>query len=132
LKRREPDVEITAGLRADEVHFECKPEVHVRGYADAPAVAEWVSERENLPDELKPGVTYRDFAISWRATVRLGDPDSRGETIDTDGYGSQEDQATASAGRSSKRKRTRSLGSDEIRADDPRTWSGRRATTDEL
>jgi hypothetical protein len=73
---REPDVEIAATVRADEVRFECKPEVEVRVYADSPAHAESASERENLPDELEPGVTYRDFAVAWRAAARLSDPDS--------------------------------------------------------
>jgi hypothetical protein len=74
---REPDVEIAAAVRADEVRFECKPEVRVVAYADSPASAESVSERENLPDELEPGVTYRNFAVRWRAAARLHDPDSR-------------------------------------------------------
>ncbi len=71
---REPDVEISAVVRAKEIRFECKPEVHVGAYADAPASAESVSERENLPDELEPGVTYRDFAVHWRLAARLEDP----------------------------------------------------------
>ena len=74
---REPDVEIAAAVRADEVRFECKPEVQVVAYADSPASAESVSERENLPDELEAGVTYRNFAVRWRAAARLHDPDSR-------------------------------------------------------
>jgi hypothetical protein len=65
---REPDVEIAAAVRADELRFECKPEVVVRA-------AERVSERENLPDEVEPGVTYRDIAVSWRVAARLSDPD---------------------------------------------------------
>jgi hypothetical protein len=73
---REPDVEIAAAVRADEVRFECKPRVHVAAYADSPARAESVSERENLPDELEPGVTYRDFAVRWRLAARLNDPES--------------------------------------------------------
>ena len=60
---------------ADEVRFECKPDVRVRAYADAPASAESVSERENLPDELQPGVTYRNFSVRWRLAARLDDPD---------------------------------------------------------
>ena len=72
---REPDVEITASVRADEVRFECKPEVRVGAYANAPATAELVSERENLPDEVEPGVTYRDFSVRWRLAARLDDPD---------------------------------------------------------
>jgi hypothetical protein len=72
---REPDVEIAASARADEVRFECKPEVRVRAYANAPATAESVSERENLPDELEPGVTYRNVSVRWRLAARLDDAD---------------------------------------------------------
>jgi hypothetical protein len=72
---REPDVEIAARARADEVRFACKPEVRVRAYADAPATAESVSERENLPDEVQPGVTYRNVSVRWRLAARLDDPD---------------------------------------------------------
>jgi len=75
LSERDPDVEIAASLRADEVRFECKPDVQVRAYADAPAAAESASERESLPEELEPGVTYRDFATRWRLAARLTDPD---------------------------------------------------------
>jgi hypothetical protein len=71
---REPDVEIAAAVRADEVRFECKPEVRVVAYADSPATAALVSERENLPGELEPGVTYRNFAVRWRLSARLADP----------------------------------------------------------
>lgn len=72
---REPDVEIAAFARADEVRFECKPEVRVRAYSDAPATAESVSEREILPDELQPGVSYRNVSVRWRLAARLDDPD---------------------------------------------------------
>jgi hypothetical protein len=71
---REPDVEIAAAVRAKEVRFECKPEVDVGAWADSPASAESVSERENLPNELEPGVTYRDIAVRWRLAARLEDP----------------------------------------------------------
>jgi hypothetical protein len=72
---REPDVEIAARARADEVRFGCKPEVRVRAYSNAPASAESVSERENLPDELQPGVIYRNVSVRWRLAVRLDDPE---------------------------------------------------------
>jgi hypothetical protein len=74
MTAREPDVEISAAVRAKELRFECKPEVDIRAYADSPASAESTSERENLPDELAPEVTYRDFAIRWRLAARLEDP----------------------------------------------------------
>jgi hypothetical protein len=72
---REPDVEMAVSLRADEVRFECKPEVEVVAHADSPATAESQSERENLPDELEAGVTYRDFAVRWRVAARMNEPD---------------------------------------------------------
>ena len=65
---KEPDIEIAAAVRADEVRFECKPEVDVVAYSDSPASAESVSE-------LEPGVTYRDFVVRWRVAARLSDPD---------------------------------------------------------
>ena len=73
MSEREPDVEIAAGMRAKELRFEVKPEVEVRAYSDSPADAESGSDRENLPDELEPGVTYRDFAVRWRVAARLRD-----------------------------------------------------------
>jgi hypothetical protein len=72
---REPDLEIAAAARADEVRFECKPEVRVRAYANAPATAESVSERDNLPDAIEPGITYRNVSVRWRLAARLDDPD---------------------------------------------------------
>jgi hypothetical protein len=71
---REPDVEIAVAVRAKELRFECKPEVRVVAYANAPASATTVSERENLPDELETGVAYRDVAVRWHAAARLDDP----------------------------------------------------------
>jgi hypothetical protein len=68
---REPDLEIAAAVRADELRFECKPEVRVVAYADSPASAESVSERDNLPDEVEPRVTYRNIAVRWRVSARL-------------------------------------------------------------
>jgi hypothetical protein len=72
---REPDVEIAAAVRAEELRFECKPEVDVIAYSNSPASAESISERENLPDELETGVTYWDFAVRWRLAARLDDPE---------------------------------------------------------
>ena len=74
MSDREPDVEISAAVRAEEVRFECKPGVDVGAHADSPASAELVSERENLPDEVEPGVTYHDVAVRCRLAARLDDP----------------------------------------------------------
>jgi hypothetical protein len=73
LERRR-DVEMAARVRARELRLECKPSVHVAAWADSPAWVESGSERANLPDELEPGLTYRNFEIRWRAAARLKDP----------------------------------------------------------
>jgi hypothetical protein len=70
----QPDVEIDVGLRARELRLERKPEVRVTFFSDGPARVEEESERDNLPDALEPGVTYRDFGVRWRAAARLEDP----------------------------------------------------------
>jgi hypothetical protein len=72
---REPDVEMSFSVRAEELRFACKPHVEVVAFADSPASAESQSERGNLPDEIDPGATYRNVAVRWRAAAWLGDPD---------------------------------------------------------
>lgn len=74
MTERRPDVEMSAAVRAKELRFERKPDVEVRAWANSPASAESVSERENLPDEIEEGVTYRDFAVRWHVAARLEDP----------------------------------------------------------
>ena len=67
-KRKEqepaPDVEIGAVVKAKSLRFKEVPDVEV----DAD---ESGSERENLPDEVEPGVTYRDVRVRWRAASRI-------------------------------------------------------------
>jgi hypothetical protein len=70
---REPDVEIAASARADEVRFACKPEVRIGAHANVRARAEKASERENLPNEVEPGVTYKNVAVRWRLAARIID-----------------------------------------------------------
>jgi hypothetical protein len=80
----EPDVEIGAAASAKKLRFRRKPKVEVKTHADHeidPRVREELerveaeggshSERENLPDEVEPGVTYRDVRVRWRAGARL-------------------------------------------------------------
>ena len=66
-----PDVEIGAVVRAKRLRFKRVPdvEVEVRGDPDRDEVSG--SERENLPDEAEPGVTYRDVRVRWRTAARL-------------------------------------------------------------
>jgi hypothetical protein len=78
MRPREPDVEIAASARVAEMRLECKPRVETEAWSDSPASAERSCERDNLPDELEPGVTYRDFSVSWRLAARLEEPDTPG------------------------------------------------------
>jgi hypothetical protein len=79
-----PDVEIGAVARAKKLRFERKPKVDVntRAYSELdPDLAREMgeiegeggshTERENLPDEVEPGVEYRDVRVRWRAAARL-------------------------------------------------------------
>jgi hypothetical protein len=72
--KREPDVEIATRVRARELRFEAKPEVDVVVYSDSPAEGGTEGERRGLPEQVQPGITYRDVAVRWRATARLKDP----------------------------------------------------------
>jgi hypothetical protein len=77
------DVEVGAVARARKLRFKRKPKVEVTTRAhleidpalrdELPVEGEGGSraERENLPDEVEPGVTYRDVRAGWRAGARL-------------------------------------------------------------
>jgi hypothetical protein len=75
VSNREPDVEMAARVRAKELRFECKPQVELGAHANAPATVEHTSERDNLPDEVEPGKTYRNVEVRWRLAARLDDRD---------------------------------------------------------
>lgn len=77
----EPDIEIGAGFKAKKLRFRTKPktEVEFHGEAETPEGRSEVesasgSERENLPEEVEPGVTYKDVRVGWGAAARIEDP----------------------------------------------------------
>jgi hypothetical protein len=89
------DVEIGAAVKAKKLRFKRKPQVEVATHAHSeldPQLAEEIdkiggegdshTERENLPDEVEPGVTYRDVRVRWRAAARIVEPDERKSTED--------------------------------------------------
>jgi hypothetical protein len=78
----EPDLEMRAAVRAEKLRFECVPDVEVTAHADSPACAESGSDRDNLPDEVEPGVTYRDVRVGWHAAAWLGARKSEDEDSD--------------------------------------------------
>lgn len=73
-----PDVEIGASVRAKRMRFKQKPETEVKFHGelrerDRHSELETASgsERKNLPEEVEPGVEYRDVRVRWRAAARL-------------------------------------------------------------
>jgi hypothetical protein len=86
IDRVRPDVEIGAAVRAKRLRFKRKPrvEVNTRATVDVdPELAREMenvegrghsnTERENLPDEVEPGVEYRDVRVRWRAAARVSE-----------------------------------------------------------
>jgi hypothetical protein len=69
-----PDVEIHVGVRARELRFAKVPETRV-WFEGEPGVSSSVhAERENLPEQVEPGVTYRNIAVRWHAEARIVHP----------------------------------------------------------
>lgn len=77
----EPDIEIGAVAKARRLRFRRKPETNVEfegrtrvrsddRIEDVELETDSQSERRNLPDEVKPGVTYRDVEVGWTAQAR--------------------------------------------------------------
>ncbi len=79
-KPENPDIEISAVVKARELRFEEVPETEVRfpGHPERESVSG--TERENLPEEVEPGVTYRNPKVRMRIASALvaGDPELRG------------------------------------------------------
>lgn len=69
----DPDIEFTANVKARELRFERVPENEVR-FSGSPG-RESVSgtERENLPEEVEEGVTYRDARVRLRIASKVTD-----------------------------------------------------------
>jgi hypothetical protein len=85
-------VEIGAAASAKRLRFKRRPRVEVDTHAESeihPELARAMeriegeghshTERENLPDEVKPGVTYRDVRVRWHAVARLKHVQARRE-----------------------------------------------------
>jgi hypothetical protein len=67
----QPDIELGAVVRAKRLRFKRKPKAEVSFRGDPAPESDSHTERENLPDEVEPGVTYRDVRVRWLAGARL-------------------------------------------------------------
>lgn len=83
---RPPDIEIGASAKARKLRFRRKPKTNVEfegstrarideGVEELELETDEYSERRNLPDEVEPGVTYRDVEVGWAAQARVRMPD---------------------------------------------------------
>jgi hypothetical protein len=67
------DLSITARVTASELRFEKVPNAKVEFSGKPPRQTVWETERENLPDQVQPGVTYRNIGITLRITSVFAD-----------------------------------------------------------
>jgi hypothetical protein len=79
------DIEIGAGVKAKKLRFRSKPQTRVdfHGEVKEPERSSEIesasgSERHNLPEEVEPGVTYKDVRVRWSAAARIDDPADEG------------------------------------------------------
>jgi hypothetical protein len=71
----QPDLSITARVTADSLRFEKVPDPKVEFTGRPRRETVWKSDRENLPQQVQPGVTYRDIGITLRITSVFADID---------------------------------------------------------
>lgn len=69
------DLSITAHVTARELRFDKVPNPKVEFTGRPRRETAWESERENLPQQVRPGVTYRDIGITLRITSVFADID---------------------------------------------------------
>lgn len=71
-----PDIDVSTSVKAKELRFERVPETGLRFESDPSHDHDSRSkvERENLPDEVEPGVTYRDVKVDWSVASRIVHP----------------------------------------------------------
>jgi hypothetical protein len=77
-----PDIEIGAVVKAKRLRFETSPDTEVRFEGEPGVDHVSGSERENLPETVEPGVTYRDVRVRWRAAAKL---DARPKQVPSEG-----------------------------------------------
>jgi hypothetical protein len=68
------DVEVFTRVRAKSLRFKTVPETRVSFDGEPGERSSSKTERENLPEEVEPGVTYRDVGVRWQARSRIDHP----------------------------------------------------------
>ncbi|MEU9020295.1 hypothetical protein [Actinomadura sp. NPDC048394] len=81
---REPDVEISASVKADELVFHETPDVEERAGAEPEGESGASTDRRNLPRPVKRNTTYRDVRVSHRLSARLTGADDEDGSAEPD------------------------------------------------
>lgn len=82
-RERPPDLEIGTSVRADRLRFGKRPHARVEFRGDSLAESHSGSERENLPDEVEPDVTYRNVRAGWRAAAWVENAAEAAQSFET-------------------------------------------------
>jgi hypothetical protein len=61
------EIEVGAVAKAKAIRFDKVPETQITFPGSDQERSGSHTERENLPDEVEPGVTYHDVTVRWRA-----------------------------------------------------------------
>ena len=69
-----PDIDFSASVKAHELRFEEEPQTEVRFWGNPERNSVSVNERENLPEEVQQGVTYRNVSVRSRIASELVAP----------------------------------------------------------
>jgi len=70
-----PDLDLFTSVKAKEVTFGKVPEKRrVAYYGEPDHETDAEVERENIPEEPKEGVTYRDVEVNWSVAQRIVHP----------------------------------------------------------
>ena len=72
---RAPDIAFSANVKMRELYFEDVPDPEVRFRGNTERNSVWASRRENLPDEVREGVVYRNAGVRLRIASEVVDSD---------------------------------------------------------
>ncbi|MFN6962808.1 MAG: hypothetical protein ACK4S4_03475 [Pyrinomonadaceae bacterium] len=67
------DILILANITAKELRFEAVPNTSVEFPGTHKRTNIWITQRQNLPDQVQPGVTYRDVGLQLRISTRFSE-----------------------------------------------------------
>ena len=74
MSGKRPDIDVFTSLKAKELKFGKVPKARVWFEGNPGEESSSHVERENLPEEVEPDVTYRNVKVDWTVLSRLVHP----------------------------------------------------------